>query len=204
VVDSPVLFRSHTPVAEAAHEAPTNSLLRATTIGELLGIAFALGAGSFGKLSEREVAWRRRVKAPTQTVIQEFAESIRAGNDPLGDSLQELLGATRRRERGAVYTPRVVVDRMLAWGGAAGVPSRVVDPGTGSGRFLVSALRTFGSKVPLIGIEIDPRASLIARANLCALGADPKAVTIVNQDFCRADLVRMEETLWVGNPPYLS
>jgi adenine-specific DNA-methyltransferase len=199
-----VFFHSEVAPAPARDDADKGAhQLRAVTVGELLGLAIGLGAASFGKLSSAEARLVKRAKLVQKKRIREFEDAIAGGDDPLGESLQALLGTTRRRARGVVYTPQSVVDRMLAWGGSAGPPSRVVDPGTGSGRFLLSALHAFGASMPMVGVELDSRASLLARANLSVAGANPKCVTIVNGDFCRVALPRVAETLWVGNPPYV-
>jgi tRNA1(Val) A37 N6-methylase TrmN6 len=58
---------------------------------------------------------------------------------------------------------------MLDWAERHAVPQRVIDPGAGSGRYLLAAGRRFpGAR--LIGVEIDPLAALIARGNLAAAG----------------------------------
>jgi adenine-specific DNA-methyltransferase len=202
-VGSLVFFRSEQTVTVGEGGEGKKAPPRIASVHELIGVALGLGAGAFGQLSKNELRWKARVAVPAQRVLRAFEESIRCGDDPLGDALQELLGATRRRERGAVYTPQAFVDRMLAWGRSAGTPTRVVDPGTGSARFLLSALRAFGPTMPMVGIELDPRATLVARANLHIAGADPRRAVILNADFCRVPLPRVEGTLWVGNPPYV-
>jgi methylase of polypeptide subunit release factors len=91
---------------------------------------------------------------------------------------------------------------MLDWAERQGTPQRVIDPGSGSGRYLLAAGRRFpGAR--LIGVEIDPLAALIARGNLAAAGLAARAA-IEFADFrvfepaCCAG-----RTLYLGNPPYV-
>jgi len=91
---------------------------------------------------------------------------------------------------------------MLDWAEEYGVPQRVVDPGTGSARFLLEAARRFPRAV-LIGIDIDPLAALVARANLAATGLHIRSRIEVG-DYRMARLSPIEgKTLFVGNPPYV-
>jgi hypothetical protein len=54
----------------------------------------------------------------------------------------------------------------------------------------------------LIGVEIDPLAALIARANLAAGGFAGRSKIIIG-DYRRADVSGKGRTLFVGNPPYV-
>ena len=91
---------------------------------------------------------------------------------------------------------------MTAWAASQCDPLRVVDPGAGSGRFLLAAGARF-PKAALIGIESDPLAALILRANLCAQGfADRAEVTVA--DYRSATLLPVRgPSLFIGNPPYV-
>jgi hypothetical protein len=66
-------------------------------------------------------------------------QQIRNGMDPLGLDFIRLRGADVRRSRGAVYTPAAIIDAMIDWASAepGETPARIVDPGSGSGRFLM-------------------------------------------------------------------
>ena len=66
---------------------------------------------------------------------------IREGNDPLGEAFTRIRPANQRRLLGATYTPSEIVSSMAAWIASQGKPSRVVDPGTGSAKFLLAAGR---------------------------------------------------------------
>jgi adenine-specific DNA-methyltransferase len=127
---------------------------------------------------------------------------IRACHDPLGDALCRLRSPEARRPAGATYTPGRIVEAMTAWAARTVAPLRVVDPGCGSGRFLLAAGRTFPN-AHLLGIEIDPLAALIARANLAVLGlADRAEVVVADYRAVRLDPVD-GPTLFLGNPPYV-
>ena len=78
----------------------------------------------------------------------------------------------------------------------------MVDPGSGSGRFLLEAGRRFPDSY-LIGIEKDPLAALISRANLAAAGMAQRSEVRV-ENFLMSDLAWTGgKTLYIGNPPYV-
>lgn len=127
---------------------------------------------------------------------------IRTGRDPLGDALMHLRPPKERRSLGATYTPSEIVSSIVAWVAERSRPARVVDPGTGSARFLLEAGRVLpGAR--LVGVEIDPLAALLARANLTAAGLDHRAQILV-RDYRDADLGELSgPTAYIGNPPYV-
>jgi len=132
-----------------------------------------------------------------------LASAIAAGGDPLGDAFVRLRSAATRRASGATYTPPVIVRAMLAWcQRQAPAPDRIVDPGAGSGRFLLAAARDFPA-AELVGIELDPVALSLLRANLAVCGLRQRA-TVINGDYRTVDLPSIDgRTLFLGNPPYL-
>ena len=91
---------------------------------------------------------------------------------------------------------------MTAWAAAEGAPFRVVDAGAGSGRFLIAAAQHF-QKAKLIGVESDPVAALMLRANLTARGLAKRATVVVG-DYRKTELPKTRgKTLFIGNPPYV-
>ncbi|MFO1227042.1 Eco57I restriction-modification methylase domain-containing protein [Roseateles sp.] len=127
---------------------------------------------------------------------------IREGGDPLGELFSAIRSAAVRRTSGAVYTPPSIVKSMLTWLSTQGQPARVVDPGAGSGRFLLAAGVHF-PKAQLIAVEMDPLAALMLRANLHARGWAGRAQVMV-KDYREVKLPRIAgTTAFVGNPPYV-
>jgi hypothetical protein len=136
---------------------------------------------------------------PATNVI---AEAIKAGGDPLGDAFIAARPAEQRRETGTVYTPVEIIASMIAWAKENGKPKRIVDPGTGSGRFLLAAARAFPD-AQLVAVELDPLAVDILRANLTVCGLVDRA-EILQQDYRAASLPKIDgQTLFIGNPPYV-
>jgi len=90
---------------------------------------------------------------------------------------------------------------MVDWATEQGRPDRIIDPGTGSARFLIRAAEKFADAL-LIGVETDPLAALIARANLNVLGLSRRARIVVDdyRDFAEDS---PGKTLYIGNPPYV-
>jgi adenine-specific DNA-methyltransferase len=153
---------------------------------DLLATALGLGARSVAGWSDAESA----LCAGLAPVASE------PGADRLGEAFCALRPPEVRRASGATYTPGWLVEEMLD--GPA--PARVVDPGTGSGRFLVAAGRRWPD-ARLVGIERDPVAAVLARGNLAAAGLSDRAEVRV-ADF-RAIALDPMPTLFLGNPPYV-
>lgn len=124
------------------------------------------------------------------------------GEDPLGDRFIASRTAEARRATGTVYTPPEIVTAMTAWARRNATPSRVVDPGAGSGRFLLAAGRAFPD-AELVGVEIDPAAAEVLRANIDACGLASRARVLVG-DYRQTEIPPIEgQTLFIGNPPYV-
>ncbi len=159
--------------------------------------------GALAELSEAEASLVRatsEVHSPRSLDL--LAAAIRAGGDPLGTAFLRLRLAERRRALGATYTPAALVKLMCDWLADYGRPTRVVDPGAGSGRFLC-AVGPLLPQAELVAVELDPLAALTARANLTALGLDAQSQVHV----CDYRTVRLPSTsgstAFIGNPPYV-
>ena len=107
-----------------------------------------------------ECALLREAPAPLPDLLSDLRRCIARGGDPLGEAFCRLRTPRIRRGHGAVYTPGPIVEAMIRWATGAGVPARIVDPGAGSGRFLLAAGEAFPD-AELVGIEIDPLAALL-------------------------------------------
>jgi hypothetical protein len=91
---------------------------------------------------------------------------------------------------------------MVGWAARTLAPARVVDPGTGSARFLVAAGRRW-PEATLLGVETDPLAAMIGRATLAAAGMAGRA-GITLGDYRSLRLAPAGgPTLFLGNPPYV-
>lgn len=130
-------------------------------------------------------------------------ERILAGDDLLGLQFCRLRNAKQRRRHGATYTPAVIVEAMMSWACAeVRKPDRVVDPGAGSGRFLIAAAQSFPD-AELVGVEIDPLAALMLRANASIHGFADRLVLHLD-DYRSLVLPQISgPTLFIGNPPYV-
>jgi len=177
-------------------------MIAINTEGELTAFALAL-VGDDGEFSpaERQLAARSKRK-PARSTMTAVRSAITAGSDPLGTALTALRSPALRRQSGAIYTPGAIVKSMMAWAAREATPSRVVDPGTGSGRFLIAAASQF-PHARLIAVELDPLAAVILRANLAVLGLTTRAQVLV-ADYRAADIqATTGKTLFIGNPPYV-
>jgi len=127
---------------------------------------------------------------------------IRHGLDPLGDAYTRILSPQERRPLGQTFTPPEIIESMVSWASDQGEPVRIVDPGAGSGRYLLAAARAFPSAA-LIGADIDPLSTLMLRANIAAAGLSERA-SVVLGDYRSLDLPDIDgRTLYIGNPPYV-
>ena len=186
---------------------PAKTRFRLETESEVLAAAVALGALRIPDLSPAEQALIRRAGGLPDGAAGYLKRDIARKRDPLGDAFTVLRTPAERREQGATYTPFAIVEAMVNWAaasqaGAAREPQRIVDPGVGSARFLLAAGRKF-PKAELIGIDVDPVATLIARGNLAAAGFENRS-RILLADYRDVKLpLAKGRTLYVGNPPYV-
>ena len=168
------------------------------TFEALFAAAHALSVGSL-PADEQDLVASTQADNP----IPHLRGAILDAQDPLGETLSRLRSAETRRGLGAIYTPTAIVSAMLDWAARADDhPVRVVDPGCGSGRFLLAAARAFPD-AELVGVEIDPQARLLARANLSVAGALDRT-RLATEDYRKIELEEVEgPTLFIGNPPYV-
>ena len=175
------------------------------TIPSLVALAAALGAEETGDLSAAErrlLDEQDQDAAPAAELVLRAASLIRRGEDPLGDAYCAIRSPGERRPLGQTYTPHPIIEAMLHWASDHGTPARVVDPGAGSGRYLLAAGRRF-PEAELHGSDVDPLATLMLRANLAAAGLAGRA-RIHLGDYRALALPEAEgPTLFIGNPPYV-
>ncbi|HTV87350.1 MAG TPA: N-6 DNA methylase [Dyella sp.] len=169
---------------------------------ELLALCLALlGPRPSLSIAERTITKGIRPLAEPG-LVKAAREAIHKAGDPLGAIFLRLRSADARRDMGAVYTPEPIIRSMLNWSADQGTPARVVDPGAGSGRYLLAAAAEF-PRAHLVGVELDPVAALMLRANLAVRGLTRRA-TVVVDDFRLAQLPATRgKTLFLGNPPYV-
>ncbi len=169
---------------------------------QLLASAAALAPEHLAELAAPERELLQGLPRLSAARVSELRQRILQGHDPLGHAFARIRTAAERRHLGAVYTPRVIVDAMLEWAARDDPPTRVVDAGVGSGRFLLSAGRHF-PEAKLVGVDVDPVATLMTRANLAAAGfADRSQIRLA--DYRRLLLDPIDgRTLFIGNPPYV-
>lgn len=178
--------------------APPMKLYPVASEQELAALAATLV--SPGTRAER--ALLRGATEPDPDRSAALRDGIRSGGDPLGEAFLALRPPQVRRKQGAIYTPQPIVDAMVSWAAEAADPKRIVDPGAGSGRFLFAAARVF-PEAELLGVEIDPLAALILRANAAILGFAGR-LTLRVADYRSLSLPAIRgATLFVGNPPYV-
>jgi hypothetical protein len=168
----------------------------------LVGLALALGAHRVDGWHPKELEIAKGASRVTRSTVQRARMQIDAGDDPLGEIFCRLRTPLERREDGATYTPNAIVAAMMRWAQRNAQPNRIVDAGAGSGRFLVSAGRTFKT-ARLLGVEIDPVASIVARGHIAAAGfANRTSVELT--DYRNLTLEESaSQTLFIGNPPYV-
>ena len=107
---------------------------------------------------------------PDLGTVETMRALIATGKDPLGETFCRLRGNVERRRLGAIYTPDTIVGGMMQWAARQGnEPARIVDPGSGSGRFILAAAARFPN-AELIAVDIDPLAMLILRGNAAVRG----------------------------------
>lgn len=183
--------------AEALALDGLNGALSCAATEERLGVTAALIAGEHESPFLAASRWR-----PSALELNEVRRRVIAGDDPLGAAFAMVRSRADRRKLGATYTPWPIVEVMAAWARRHGSPDRVVDVGAGSGRFLLAAGNAF-PKADLVGVEVDPLAAMVARANLALAGFSERSSVVV-EDYRSVQIPRSEgPTLFIGNPPYV-
>jgi methylase of polypeptide subunit release factors len=182
---------------------PMNDL-NISSAASLARLAIDLGAASVGGpfgAAEKELAGQA-VGEPAldPAIVDQARQQIEAGGDPLGDVFSILRTPAERRAQGQFWTPPEILEPMVDWAFAAH-PTRIVDPGCGSGRFGMAAVRR-QPDLAVIAIDLDPLATLMSRANLAVLGA--ANALVLCQSYLSVQLPPHQGiTAYVGNPPYV-
>ena len=176
---------------------------RLANLPELIGVCAALGAGTFETLAPEEQSLLADApKKADQGTLDFFKSQILEGKDPLGEEYCRLVSPQDRRPLGQTFTPEVVIESMVAWAEDHGRPERIIDPGSGSGRYLLAAVRKFPTAKAL-GADIDAVSTLMLRANLAVLGlADRVEVHLGDYRSLHVPVID-GTTLYIGNPPYV-
>lgn len=189
------------PTGIAARDTLSLDSMEGRSERDLIGVCLAL-TDRCETLSAAERALCQGVPDAPTAHVDAVRARIEQGADPLGDWFARLRSAAVRRAMGAVYTPLSMVRTMVAWVAAQGMPLRVVDPGAGSGRFVVAAGEQFPD-AQLVAVEMDPLAALLLRANLTVRGLR-RRTTVLVEDYRRTTLPPCDGmTTFVGNPPYV-
>lgn len=146
------------------------------------------------------VTQARSLAAPDHLITDAVRDLIQDGADPLGDAFCDIRSPLHRRAEGQFYTPPEIVGPMVAWVLKA-KPTRLVDPGCGSGRYTAAAFR-HDSALAIVAVDPDPLAALMTRAVMAVLGAT--RVRVLCESFLTLRLAEHEgRTAFVGNPPYV-
>ena len=191
--------------AKRGREAPVRdeAMIPLVSEADLAALAFAL-AGPNAPLTDLERALVPDVPASASEGegLRQASRAIARGEDPLGNAFCRLRPPEVRRKQGAVYTPQPIIDAMVRWSTDEGTPKRIVDPGAGSGRFLIAAGKAF-SDAELVAVEIDPLPALLLRANAAIAGMADR-LTLHLADYRTLELPEIDgRTLFLGNPPYV-
>jgi predicted RNA methylase len=168
---------------------------------ELAAVARALTVPGGDRSHDRFPLARRNMPLRSD-LLAAIRDLIEKGDDPLGEAFCRLRSPAARRSTGAIYTPSAIVLSMVRWAAAQESPTRIVDPGCGSGRFIIAAARQFPDAA-LVAVDADPLAVLLLRANASVLGLNGR-LTVHCADYRRLDLPSISgSTLFIGNPPYV-
>lgn len=173
------------------------------SLNDLALVCRDLGAETVGELSNDEAALVTKGKSPLSAdALRRLRRTIARGGDPLGDAYCRLVVPADRRPLGQTYTPAPIIAAMISWAAAQGAPARIVDPGAGSGRYLLTAAKRF-SQATAIAAEVHPITALMLRANI-AVNCLHDRVEVHLGDYRALNLPEVSgQTLFIGNPPYV-
>ncbi len=152
----------------------------------------------------------RRSELPLRLVSDEVSQAMMplVARLAAGEPLAYIIGYTdfmdlRLKVSPAVLVPRPDTEWLMArlfetWQGPN--PSRILDLGTGSGAMLLSALDHW-PEAEGVGIDLDPAARAVARANMRSLGFEERAEILPGSWFEGVDGLF---DLILANPPYVA
>ncbi len=120
------------------------------------------------------------------------------GCDVIGTTYERAIPGRDRRRLGQFFTP-VHIGRVMAKWLLEARPSLMLDPGCGSGSLLMAAAHENLRSTKLLGIDIDPLAAEMSRANARLRGVDNVQVRV--GDFLLQDLTEAPDAV-ICNPPY--
>ena len=115
------------------------------------------------------------------------------GSEHLTNLTDVIFGQSQRWRHG---------EAVADWAARYAKPVRVIDPGVGSGRFLLEAGRRFPHAL-LCGVELDPVPAILARANLAVSGLQDRSRIAVDDYRSFQTGPVNGKTLFIGNPPYV-
>ena len=143
---------------------------------------------------------RRLGRGTEHTDVHTVAPLIRRGLDPLGQHFVESVSPEDRRTQGATFTPAWLITLMLDKVAEKCEPARVIDAGSGTGRYAVAAARRWPD-AEVIAIEKDPVLAAAARVHAAVAKVN---VRVVCGDYLDLQLPRIAGiTAFIGNPPYV-
>lgn len=167
----------------------------------LVSVAYRLIGDGDLTIQERNVVDKYFVSIDDDLVCA-AKSAIQSGTDPFGTAYCIVHLPEHRRTVGQTFTPIEAVLGMFQWVESQGEIARIVDPGAGTGRYVLAGLRR-NEKVVAVAAEIDPLVALLLRANACALGVQDR-LTIHVGDYRTLELNNIEGiTAFIGNPPYV-
>jgi hypothetical protein len=130
-----------------------------------------------------------------------------APSNAIGRLYECMIPGEWKRKLGAFHTPNTIAEFMVAWAVRDG-RAEILDPGVGSGTFLVEAvrrLRAMGVERPVdrvVGVDVNPLAVLMATLNLLKVEPGSKPRVLLADFFDLSPLTLGYFTSVVCNPPY--
>ena len=148
------------------------------------------------------------VSEKLQNELQKVAGILEKTLDDVLGKLYEHLVPQEERRLGEFYTPKPIAEFMVAWA-VRDAGSEVLDPGVGSGTFLIEAvqrLRSMGVERPVkrvVGVDVNPLAVLMTTLNLLRVEPGSRPRVLLADFFDLSPLILGYFTSVVCNPPYI-
>lgn len=181
-------------------------------LAALGGVARSVGGLHVASWEPASRDWAMSAPEAPEELVDAVSEALGRQEDALAVLYNASISAPNRRKLGTVFTPRALVDHMLALTQRelSRGPAAVIDPGAGVGAFTIAAAERW-PRARIVAVDVNP-VTLGLLATRIAFEIDAGATGLQRIELVKGDYLDQLEKLYasdcerpivaLGNPPY--